>query len=327
MARICPGSVRSVQEAVGCLRAGELVAIPTETVYGLAGNARDPATVAKIFAVKGRPLVDPLIVHVADLDAARQVGELGPLAGRLAAAFWPGPLTLVVPRRPGLPDLVTAGRPSVALRVPAHPLAQAVLHAFGGPLAAPSANPFGYLSPTRAEHVAATLGDRVGLILDGGPCAVGLESTILDLRDEAAPAWLRPGGIALEVLEDAVGVPLRDGRGAAAPGHAGAGELAPGMLAAHYQPRTPLVMFTSGGEPPPLPAGAAVIHQRRPAQPGPDDFWLTEDGSLETAAAALFALLNKLDQGDRPVLAIEQAPPHGLGIAINDRLVRAVAKR
>jgi len=328
MARILPASAGSVAEAVAHLSAGGLVALPTETVYGLAGDARSEEAVGKIFAVKGRPLVDPLIVHVADLAGAESVGELGPLARRLAAAFWPGPLTLVVKRRPGIPDLVTAGRPSVAVRVPAHSLAHAVLQAFGGPLAAPSANPFGYLSPTRAEHVAATLGNRVELILDGGPCAVGVESTIVDLRDEAAPAWLRPGGVALEDLAEVLGCALPDGRGDANAGiAAGVGELAPGLLAAHYQPRTPLLSFAPGAVPPAEPAGRAVIHFRRPAAPRQGDFWLTEDGDLGVAAAALFELLNRLDGGAWPALAVERAPDHGLGRAINDRLARAAAKR
>jgi len=327
MARIRPSDAGAVAEAVACLRAGGVVALPTETVYGLGAAARLPGAVARIFAIKGRPLVDPLIVHVADLAAAEGVAEFGLNARRLAAAFWPGPLTLVLPRRPGLPDLVTAGRPSVAVRVSAHPVMHAVVVGLGEPIAAPSANPFGYLSPTRAEHVAATLGDRVDLILDGGPCAVGVESTILDLRDDAAPKWLRPGGLPLEAVEALLACPVPDGRAAATPALAGGAEVAPGLLATHYQPRTRLTVFPAGTAPAGAEPGQAVVWQRRPGRPTPDDFWLTEDGDLTTAAATLFDLLNRLDDGRWAALAVEAAPDRGLGRAINDRLARAAAKR
>lgn len=327
MARIRPSDAGAVAEAVACLRAGGVVALPTETVYGLAAAARLPDAVGQIFAIKGRPLVDPLIVHVADLAGAERVAEFGPNARRLAAAFWPGPLTLVLPRRPGLPDLVTAGRPSVAVRVSAHPVMHAVVVGLGEPIAAPSANPFGYLSPTRAEHVAATLGDRIDLILDGGPCVVGVESTILDLRDDAAPTWLRPGGLPLERVEALLEAPVPDGRAAAAPISANGAEVAPGLLATHYQPRTPLRVFAAGAAPARTESRQATVWQRRPAQPAANDFWLTEDGDLPTAAATLFDLLNRLDDGRWTSLAVEAAPDHGLGRAINDRLARAAAKR
>jgi L-threonylcarbamoyladenylate synthase len=226
-----------IARAAAHLRAGEVVAVPTETVYGLAANALEDAAVRKIFAVKGRPLLDPLIVHGADAAFLEQVAVFTPAGRRLAAAFWPGPLTLVLPKRAVVPDVVTAGRATVAVRAPAHPVMRAVLAACGLPLAAPSANPFGYLSPTRADHVRDSLGAGAPWIVDGGPCALGLESTIVDVSDPAAtPRVLRPGPITAEALSMVLGVTVLSGaskKEGAPPPPATAGMIAPGLLERH----------------------------------------------------------------------------------------------
>ncbi len=301
--RLGPGDVA---RAAAILAAGGLVAIPTETVYGLAADARDGAAVARVFAAKGRPSFNPLIVHAAAAADAFALGRAGPEARALAAAFWPGPLTLVLPLREGagLAPLVTAGLGTVALRVPGGPLAGALLAAFGGPLAAPSANPSGRISPTTAAHVAATLGARIDAILDGGPCAVGLESTIVGLA--GPPTLLREGGIPREAIEAIVG-PL------AAPGP---GIAAPGALASHYAPRGPVRLEALAPRP-----GEAMLG----FGPVPGERTLSAAGDLVEAAATLFGHLHALDDG-RP-LAVAPVPDHGLGRAINDRLRRAAAPR
>lgn len=289
-----------------------LVAFPTETVYGLGGDARSDLAVARIFDAKGRPRFNPLIVHVPDLAAARAFAQFDARAEAVAAAFWPGPLTLVLPLRAdaGLSPLVTAELDTVAIRVPAHPVAQALLRAFGGPLAAPSANPSGRVSPTRAAHVIEGLAGRIDAVLDGGACAVGVESTILGLV--GAPALLRPGGVASEALEAMLG-PLAIGGSAEKPN-------APGQLASHYAP------------------GAAVRLNAETALPGEvrlgfgaggADLNLSVSADLIEAAANLFHMLREADrlagQGGR--IAIAPIPALGLGRAINDRLRRAAAPR
>ena len=296
-----------IDRAAALLRAGEVVAFPTETVYGLGGDARSGLAVAKIFAAKGRPRFNPLIVHVPDLDAARLVGVFDARAEALAAAFWPGPLTMVLPlREAGLSDLVTAGLPSVAIRVPAHPLAQALLRAFGGPLAAPSANPSGLVSPTRAAHVMAGLGGRIAAVLDGGPCAVGVESTIVGLVDGAE--LLRPGGVAVEALEALLG-PLAVGGSEVRPN-------APGQLASHYAPVSKVRLRSHEGE------------VRIGFGPGSCDLNLSEAGDLVEAAANLFHMLREADRlAGGGVIAVAPVPEAGLGRAINDRLRRAAAPR
>ncbi|MBA3889162.1 MAG: threonylcarbamoyl-AMP synthase [Gemmatimonadaceae bacterium] len=233
-----------IQEAAALLRRGHLVAFPTETVYGLGAHAMDPQAVARIYAAKGRPAWNPLIVHVATADDVHAVAASWPeMARQLAEAFWPGPLTLVVPKRPDVPDSVTAGLPTVALRVPAHPVAQALLVAAAIPVAAPSANPSMALSPTRASHVARAFGDQVAMILDGGPTMVGIESTVVDVTGER-PRLLRPGGIAPHVIEQVVGrLAVPD----AAP-TADAARSSPGMMERHYAPRARLLVFQAGSE-------------------------------------------------------------------------------
>ena len=292
------------------LRSGGLVAFPTETVYGLGGDARSDLAVARIFEAKGRPRFNPLIVHVPDVAAAREFAVFDARAEAVVARFWPGPLTLVLPLRDaGLSDLVTAGLGSVAVRVPAHPLAQALLRAFGGPLAAPSANPSGRVSPTRAAHVMAGLAGRIAAVLDGGPCAVGVESTILGLVD--GPELLRPGGLAVEALEAVLG-PLTVSGSAEKP-------TAPGQLASHYAP------------------GAAVRLAAREVRAGEvrlgfgaggGDLNLSETGDLVEAAANLFHMLREADllAAGRGI-AVAPVPEVGLGRAINDRLRRAATPR
>lgn len=311
---LLPATPEGLHRAAAILRAGGLVAFPTETVYGLGGDARSDRAVARIFDAKGRPRFNPLIAHLPDLAAAQRLARFDERALALAAAFWPGPLTLVLPLRPGagLSDLVTAGLPTVALRVPAHPLAQALLAAFGGPLAAPSANPSGRISPTRAAHVIDGLAGRIDAVLDGGACAVGVESTIIGLDGPAT--LLRPGGLPAEAVEAVLGAPLRRGTDAAAPN-------APGQLASHYAPAARLRLDADG--------------------PGPGEVWigfgpdargglnLSPSGDLRDAAAALFHTLRQADDraGADGAIAIAPVPETGLGRAINDRLRRAAAPR
>jgi L-threonylcarbamoyladenylate synthase len=313
--RILPISPAAIAEAATYLRAGRLVAFPTETVYGLGGNALDDHAVAGIFAAKGRPDFNPLIVHTLDVAAARTLARFDERAERLAQAFWPGPLTLVLARRPDCPisPLASAGLETLALRVPKHAAAQALLRSAGVPLAAPSANPSGRVSPTTAAHVAAGLGEKLALILDGGPCTVGLESTVIGLSGPKA-LLLRPGGVTQPAIEAVIG-PL------AQPDDARV--QAPGMLASHYAPRLPLrlgAVAVSGREallafgPAPL-AGAARTLNLSPA------------GDITEAAAHLFAYLHTLDEPGLAAIAVMPIPEHGLGQAINDRLRRAAAPR
>ncbi|MEO8240755.1 MAG: L-threonylcarbamoyladenylate synthase [bacterium] len=296
--------------AAALLRQGRLVAFPTETVYGLGGDARSDHAVARIFEAKGRPRFNPLIVHVPDLAAAREYAEFDTRAETVAAAFWPGPLTMVLPlRTTGLSELVTAELRSVAIRVPAHPVAQALLRAFGGPLAAPSANPSGRVSPTRAEHVMAGLDGRIAAVLDGGACAVGVESTILGLLGEAA--LLRPGGVAVEELEALLG-PLVSGGDAKKPN-------APGQLASHYAPDAALRLQAVDWHPGEVRLGFG---------PGEADLNLSLAGDLVEAAANLFHLLREADRiAAGHGIAVAPVPEVGLGRAINDRLRRAAAPR
>lgn len=302
-----------VARAADLIRGGQLVAFPTETVYGLGGDATDDLAVARIFEAKGRPRFNPLIVHVPDLAAAEKVAVFDDQARNLALAFWPGPLTLVLPLRggTGVSPLVTAGLGSVAIRVPAHPLARAVLRAVGRPVAAPSANPSGRVSPTRASHVIDGLSGRIAAVLDGGACSVGVESTILGLV--GAPALLRPGGIPAEALEAALGHLLATGGNAAKPS-------APGQLASHYAPGAAVRLGAHGAE-----TGEILIG----FGPVKGDLTLSENGDLVEAAAALFHILREADllAGPTGRIAFAPIPDLGLGRAINDRLNRAAAPR
>lgn len=300
-----------LDRAAQILRAGGLVAFPTETVYGLGGDARNDRAVAAIYEAKGRPRFNPLIVHVADLAMAETFAVFDDRARVMARAFWPGPLTLVLPLRAGtgLSPLVTAELDSVAIRLPAHPVAQSLLRAFDGPLAAPSANPSGRVSPTRADHVAQGLSGRIAAIVDGGACAVGVESTILGLA--GAPTLLRPGGIPVEQIEALIGpVALY---------HKGDKLTAPGQLASHYAPAAPL-RLEARPEPGEVHIGFG---------PGEATLNLSPTADLTEAAANLFHMLREADRlaGPQGRISAAPIPHHGLGRAINDRLARAAAPR
>ncbi len=306
----------SVTAAAHLIRGGGLVAFPTETVYGLGANALEGRAVARIFEAKGRPRFNPLIVHVANIDQAKSYGLLTADAEALAQAFWPGALTLVVDRRQdaGLSDLVSAGLPTVALRVPAHPLAQALISKAGVPIAAPSANLSGRVSATRAEHVAADFGDKVDMILDGGPTAAGLESTIVALVGDA-PVLLRAGAVPAEEVEAVLGVRLRR------PAET-TGIQAPGMMQSHYAPHAQLRLKAAT----PRPGEAFLAFGAGPAA-GRHHLNLSPTNDLREAAANLFAYLRELDAPGIDCIAVAPIPEEGLGEAINDRLRRAAAPR
>lgn len=307
-----PATSEAIAAAAVLIRAGRLVAFPTETVYGLGADAGNEQAVAAIFAAKGRPRFNPLIVHVPDLAAAAALAVLDARARRLAEAFWPGPLTLVLPRRAGarLSLLVSAGLDTVALRAPGDPVAQALLAAAAVPIAAPSANRSGTISPTRAEHVAAgSIGD-VAMILDGGPCRIGIESTVLDLSREPA-AILRPGGVTAAAIAAVIGPLANAGDGAI---------RSPGMLTRHYAPLRPLRLDAREARP-----GEALL-AFGPDWPPQTALNLSPGGDLREAAANLFAMLRALDRPEFTAIAVMPIPEDGLGAAINDRLRRAAAR-
>ncbi len=321
---ILPAGAAGAEAAARTLAGGGLVAFPTETVYGLGADATNATAIAHLYAAKGRPAFNPLIAHVADLKAARRIGRFDARALKLAEAFWPGPLTLVVPKTEGCPvaELATAGLDTVAIRIPAHPVAQAILRAFGGAVVAPSANISGHVSPTLAAHVESDLAGRIDLIVDGGPVTVGVESTIIGCFDTAM--LLRPGGLSREKIEAVLGAPLArppvevescDGQ-----------PLAPGMLASHYAPRAQVRLNAQDVAPdeallafgsarlPGAEAAAAVMN-------------LSPAGDLDEAAANLFGYLRALDAKSPRAIAVMAIPEEDLGEAINDRLRRASVAR
>ncbi|MFT3839692.1 MAG: L-threonylcarbamoyladenylate synthase [Myxococcaceae bacterium] len=313
-----------VQRAVSLLKNGSLVALPTETVYGLGADADNELAVRRIFAVKGRPSSHPLIVHVHSAEAAKSYVSAWPREAELLAARWPGPLTLVLPRSPRASDAVTGGQETVAVRVPNHPLALEVLRELGGGIAAPSANKFGKLSPTSAEDVRADLGDEVEQILDGGRCSVGVESTIVDLSS-GAPRILRPGGMAKEEIEQVLGraVPLATQE---------SNVRAPGMLASHYAPRAGLVLTTSdkladdAAQRMLWGAEVAVLSPGKPVLPeGARHFSISADPA--EAARQLYATLRSIDEAGFDVIVAVLPGEEGLGLAVRDRLARAAAPR
>jgi len=331
---IIPINDESIARAAAVIARGGLVAFPTETVYGLGGDAFNPLSLAKIFEVKGRPRFDPLIVHIAAFETLETIADLSLLdaaakknLAALTKHFWPGPLTLILPKQKTVPDLATSGLPTVAVRLPAHDAARRLIALSTGAVAAPSANPFGYLSPTRAEHVAAMLGDKIEIILDSGPARFGLESTVLDMTG-SQPRILRPGAAPQEAIEGligevAVGTNVAHNRSAS-----------PGMLKSHYAPRVPL--FTHNGE---LPHGADIdsaallffdgaSRDRWLSAPQPESkpaavAVLSETGDLLEAAARLFQTLHEFDRSGVKRIYAQLAPEKSLGIAINDRLRRA----
>ena len=312
---VVPPTAENLDRAAAVLRGGGVVAIPTETVYGLAANAFDARAVARIFEIKRRPAFDPLIVHVLDEAMLATVAlDVPATARRLIEHFWPGPLTLVLQKRPAVPGLVTSGLATVAVRMPSHPIARALLERAGVPLAAPSANPFGRLSPTRAEHVARMLGNRVDLIIDGGPAAIGLESTIVRL--EPKPVLLRPGSIPADEIERLTG-PLE-----IEPSQAGV-QAAPGRLAQHYAPRTPLRLIQAQEVPPEERARAGFVALSHRAEGYALVRQLSAREDLREAAARLFETLHELDELGLERIDVEPLAESGLGIAIMDRLRRA----
>jgi L-threonylcarbamoyladenylate synthase len=321
---ILPASEATAAMAARCLAAGGLVAFPTETVYGLGADATNAAAVARLYQAKGRPAFNPLIAHIRDIEAARQIALFDAPAMALAEAFWPGPLTLVLPKSKGcvVADLATAGLDTIAIRVPAHPVAREILHAFGGPVVAPSANLSGHVSPTTAAHVQTDLGGRIDLVVDGGPVEVGVESTIVGCFEQ--PMLLRPGGVPSGEIERVLG------RALAQPPEDAVSDtgqpLAPGMLASHYAPRTK-VRLNAGR----IEHGEALLAFGSNAMPGVEAasavMNLSDRGDLTEAAANLFGYLRALDAKGARVIAVMPIPDHGLGEAINDRLRRAAVER
>lgn len=323
---VYPPTTANIAFFANALKAGCVVAIPTETVYGLAGLALDEAASRSIFSIKGRPLVDPLIVHVTGPAMAAELAELPKSFHTLADTFWPGPLTIILRKRDIVPGLVTAGKPTVALRMPRHPVALELLNAVQAPLAAPSANPFGYVSPSKARHVSDSFGKRVPFILDGGPCEIGLESTILDLSEASRPRVLRPGAISAREIGEVLGmtVPIREVNL-----HHDETAAAPGTFIRHYSPDTPLLLFEEGQKPVPGP-DEAVVYLKRPAGDTPGAvFWLSEDGQPQSVARSLFSLLRQLDREGLKAIHWEQpvSGTHDLWLAIRDRMKRAAVHK
>lgn len=331
--RILRPTPTNLSRLAAALRRGAIVGVPSETVYGLAANALDASACEGIFRAKGRPSTDPLIVHLASARDLASVAEVNDAALRLASACWPGPLTLVLPKKACVPDLVTASKPTVAVRVPAHPLFRRLIRLAGVPLAAPSANPFGYISPTTAEHVRDGLaGTELRAILEGGECTVGVESTILDLTKPERPRLLRPGGLPVESIEKILGQAI------ALPGkphrvREGVAAIAPGMLSKHYSPRTPLRLHTalSTKTLTTLADDAAVLLLKAPERSATKDkrvHWLSARGDLAEIARNLFIRLRELDAAGWSEIHVESpVGQEGLAPAIRDRLTRAAAKR
>jgi L-threonylcarbamoyladenylate synthase len=330
-ARIHAPTPRNLRRLAALLRRGELVAVPTETVYGLAANALDARACRRIFAAKRRPADDPLIVHLAGLRAAEPLAEFNAAARVLARHFWPGPLTLVLPKKPVVPAIVTSGQPTVALRAPAHPLALRLIKLAGVPLAAPSANLFGYVSPTTAEHVQAGLGQRIGHILDGGACRIGVESTIVDVSEPGKLRILRPGAISARELLATLrraGLKFRVGRKSR-----GRPMLVPGLLDQHYSPHTPLELrqHLGAAERKSAKPDTALIYRKKPAgRSAPNIFFFSRRGGLPDVARNLYAVLRTVDAAGFQRILVESIPARrkdALAAAINDRLVRAAGRR
>jgi L-threonylcarbamoyladenylate synthase len=322
MARVMKADAAGVRAAADGLAAGALVAFPTETVYGLGADAENAEAVARLYVAKGRPSFNPLIAHVADLISARKLARLDPMAERLAAAFWPGALTIVAPQAVGsrVCALATAGLDTIAVRIPDHPIAQAILTGVATPVVAPSANRSGHLSPTRADHVLADLAGQIDLVIDGGPTGVGVESTIVACLG-ARPMLLRPGGIPRAAIEHVLDARLEEPRAVPADG-----PLAPGLSASHYAPRARLRLEARAVQP-----GEALLAFGPGSVPGASQavrvLNLSARGDLLEAAANLFACLRTLDCVGTGTIAVMPVPREGLGEAINDRLARAAAPR
>jgi L-threonylcarbamoyladenylate synthase len=339
-----PVSPESLNKAAGVLRKGGIVAFPTETVYGLGADAFNPAALVKIFEAKGRPFFDPLIVHIAAVQTLEETANLSALNKEtrrklflLSENFWPGPLSVVLPKTEKIPGIATAGLPTAAIRFPSHKTAQALISLCGGAVAAPSANPFGFLSPTRAEHVRAMLGEKVDIILDGGPAQIGVESTVVDITGSCIKI-LRHGGVSKEEMESVIGI-VRDtvfeeGKETSALADA---LISPGQLKSHYAPHTPLSVFDSGGiNSLPFESDAAYLFfddasrctwlKQQGGRQNAIIKMLSFSGQINEAAACLFETLHELDSLDISRIYAQFAPQQGIGAAINDRLRRASAE-
>lgn len=309
-----------IEKAVYWLEKGEVVAIPTETVYGLAGNIYNEGAIAKIYAAKARPRTNPLIVHVADIAAAEAlVTEFPPVARELATAFWPGPLTMIFPKSETVPDSITAGEKTVAIRIPDHPLTLALLKATGFPLAAPSANPYNYISPVTAAQVNDMLGDKIPYILDGGRCTKGIESTILAVQQDGQVQLLRPGALNVNLIEEKINTTVGQ-KTKESPAHAG-------MSKVHYSPRTPLYLFGTGTDPVQERTGEKTAYlffkEKRSGIPDDRQWVLSSGGDPSEAAWNLYDSLYMLDQGGFGSIMAELLPETGAGLAVNDRLRKA----
>jgi len=323
MAKILQPTEENLRHLRKFLRLGGQSAIPTETVYGLAANAFDANACEKIFEAKGRPADDPLICHVASIEVAESIGHFNPLSRRLAETFWPGPLTLIVPKKANIPDIVTAGLDTVGVRSPNHPVFRQLIEELDFPLAAPSANPFAYISPTTPSHVEESLGERIRYILDGGPCELGVESTIIDARDESRPILLRHGALARETVEKTLGISLFSKAHAVVEGPA----VAPGNASKHYSPNGDLTLV-AGIDPDKASSHPETAHLfwRKPTNATASNiFWLSANGSLEEAASRLYAALREIDREGFQNIIAETYPEEGLGLTLNDRLKRAAS--
>jgi L-threonylcarbamoyladenylate synthase len=326
-ARIYRGTPQNLAMLANKLREGQIVAVPTETVYGLAGNALDSIACRRIFKAKGRPTNDPLIVHIHSFDQLPEIADSNPIALKLAETYWPGPLTLILPKKPVISGLITAGLDSVAVRMPHHRLLRELLKKCGLPLAIPSANLFGYISPTTAEHVRLGLQRKIHYILDGGPAAIGLESTILDVRDPEKIRLLRHGSITPAQIQTKLGLVVRASR----PGSTSKvqKQLAPGLLKRHYSPRTQLILHEklSQNSANSATTDEAFLFFTKPKKPlSAHIYWLDEIGDQENAARQLFSKLRDLDAKGYRIINAEKAPTGAMSAAINDRLNRAAAR-
>jgi L-threonylcarbamoyladenylate synthase len=323
---IYPPTEANIRFFASVLKRGGVVGIPTETVYGLAGLALNETACRSIFEIKGRPLMDPLIVHAANLQMVRELAEVPPLAERINENFWPGPLTLILRKKPVVPDLVTAGKKTVAVRIPGHPVARSLIGELGEPLAAPSANPFGYISPSTPQHVASSFGAKLPFIIDGGPCEIGLESTILDLTPDDHVEILRPGAVSLEVLQTTLGIPVVQKQVFISCNEAA---TAPGTMHRHYSPVTQLVLFAEA------PAGNvqasdAVVYLKRPDTAIQTNvFWLSDEGDSNEIAKSLYSMLRTLDAKGFDRIHFQQPGANASGVltAVRDRLLRAASSK
>ncbi len=319
-------SEADLNQAIHLLRGGSIVAVPTETVYGLAADSFNTAACKRVFTVKNRPLHDPLIVHAYDLQAVQRVAHLNETARKLAEVYWPGPLTLVLPKQEAVPDIVTSNLSTVAVRVPRHPLLRIILYRSGLTLAAPSANPFGYVSPTNVQHVIDTMGNNIDAVVDGGQCEIGLESTIADVTEDHLIKILRTGAIKdhelKETLSGNVEIVVDNDLHTSTP-------KAPGQLLSHYSPQTPLFLFETGSSPLVSDFDGILFFRNRHESFSKTVKVMTlcENGSLQDAARNLYKRLREMDQLNLRRIWVEKAPSKDIGIAINDRLLKASRKK